>query len=419
VPRQRPAVEYRMLLLRNVAVSLVLATTCGLQAQELFDASPGSPLRFHPSDRAVLADDSSRSDFECQVVPQSPLLGFDLKFTAGYVVRVPARTVGSAGDSVRILFRVKPAGATRAPAVYFRQNFDIPRVSTDGGTAAFPGRFVIGPGQYEIDWLMRNKQGRVCSAHWRADAHMPSRAALLAAAAPTNLIRPYREHTFADEPPVARATEAPGGLHIALLVNLAPLDRDRFKLTAHEIESLVTMLRTLHREPSLGLFSLTAFHAYNRQLVYTVERQPRLDFAAFGRAIESMPSGVVDVDALADEDGDELFLSSLLNSAFDAARERPDAVVIMGPKIDRDAAISPELLNIAARPGAVFQFSFNRNPRSYPWPGAIEAALRPHGLVHSNVTRPQDFSRALAGFLDAMGASPADARAEVAGPPAN
>ncbi len=408
-----------MLLLRNVAVSLVLATTCGLQAQELFDASPGSPLRFHPSDRAVLADDSSRSDFECQVVPQSPLLGFDLKFTAGYVVRVPARTVGSAGDSVRILFRVKPAGATRAPAVYFRQNFDIPRVSTDGGTAAFPGRFVIGPGQYEIDWLMRNKQGRVCSAHWRADAHMPSRAALLAAAAPTNLIRPYREHTFADEPPVARATEAPGGLHIALLVNLAPLDRDRFKLTAHEIESLVTMLRTLHREPSLGLFSLTAFHAYNRQLVYTVERQPRLDFAAFGRAIESMPSGVVDVDALADEDGDELFLSSLLNSAFDAARERPDAVVIMGPKIDRDAAISPELLNIAARPGAVFQFSFNRNPRSYPWPGAIEAALRPHGLVHSNVTRPQDFSRALAGFLDAMGASPADARAEVAGPPAN
>jgi len=408
-----------MLLLRNVAVSLVLATTCGLQAQELFDASPGSPLRFHPSDRAVLADDSSRSDFECQVVPQSPLLGFDLKFTAGYVVRVPARTVGSAGDSVRILFRVKPAGATRAPAVYFRQNFDIPRVSTDGGTAAFPGRFVIGPGQYEIDWLMRNKQGRVCSAHWRADAHMPSRAALLAAAAPTNLIRPYREHTFADEPPVARATEAPGGLHIALLVNLAPLDRDRFKLTAHEIESLVTMLRTLHREPSLGLFSLTAFHAYNRQLVYTVERQPRLDFAAFGRAIESMPSGVVDVDALADEDGDELFLSSLLNSAFHAAPERPDAVLIIGPKIDRDAAISPELLNIAARPGAVFQFSFNRNPRSYPWPGAIEAALRPHGLVHSNVTRPQDFSRALAGFLDAMGASPADARAEVAGPPAN
>lgn len=408
-----------MLLLRHVAASLVLATTCGLQAQELFDASPGSPLRFHPSDRAVLADDSNRSDFECNVVPQSPLLGFDLKFTAGYVVRVPARTVGSAGDSVRILFRVKPAGATRAPAVYFRQNFDIPRVSTDGGTAAFPGRFVIGPGQYEIDWLMRNKQGRVCSAHWRADAHMPSRAALLAAAAPMNLIRPYREHTFADEPPVARATEAPGGLHIALLVNLAPLDRDRFKLTAHEIESLVTMLRTLHREPSLGLFSLTAFHAYNRQLVYTVERQPRLDFAAFGRAIESMPSGVVDVDALADEDGDEHFLASLLNSAFDAAGERPDAVVIMGPKIDRDAAISPELLNIAARPGAVFQFSFNRNPRSYPWPGAIEAALRPHGLVHSNVTRPQDFSRALAGFLDAMGASPADARAEVAGPPAN
>lgn len=408
-----------MQLLRHISGPLVLATICGLQAQELFDASPGSRLRFHPSDRAVLADNSDRSDFECQVQPQSPLLGFDLKFTAGYVVRVPARTVGSAGDSVRILFRVKPAGSPRAPAVYFRQNFDLPKVSADSGTAAFPGRFVVGPGQYEIDWLMRNQQGRVCSAHWTADARMPSRTALLAAAAPMNLIRPYREHTFADEPPVARATESPGGLHIALLVNLAPLDRNRFKLTAHEIESLVTMLRTLHREPSLGLFSLTAFHAYNRQMVYTVERQPRLDFAALGKAIESMSSGVVDVDALADEDGDEHFLSTLLNSTFDTARERPDAVVIMGPKIDRDAAISPELLNIASQPGAIFQFSFNRNPRSYPWPGAIESALRPYGLVHSNVARPQDFSRALAGFLDAMGASPANARAEVAGPPAN
>ena len=408
-----------MLVLRHISAPLVLVTICGLQAQDLFDASPGSPLRFHPSDRAVLEGDSNRSDFECQVEPQSPLLGFDLNFTAGYVVRFPARTVGSAGDSLRILFRVKPAGATRAAAVYFRQNFDIPHVSADSGTAAFPGRFVVGPGQYEIDWLMRNRQGRVCSAHWTASAHMPSRTALLAAAAPTNLIRPYREHTFADEPPVARATESPGGLHVALLVNLAPLDRSRFKLNAHEIESLVTMLRTLHREPSLGLFSLTAFHAYNRQAVYAVERQPRLDFAALGRAIESMPSGVVDVDALADEDGDEHFLLSLLNSTFDAARERPDAVVIMGPKIDRDAAISPELLDIAAQPGPIFQFSFNRNPRSYPWPGAIESALRPYGLVHANVARPPDFSRALAGFLDAMGASPADARAEVASPPTN
>ena len=408
-----------MLLSRHIWAPLILAAACGLQAQVLFDASPGSPLRFHPSDRAVLAGDRNRSDFECQVEPQAPRLGFDLNFTAGYVVRVPARTVGTAGDSLRILFRVKPTGADRAPAVYFRQNFDIPHVTADSGTAAFPGRFVVGPGQYEVDWLMRNRQGRVCSAHWKANAQMPARTALLAAAAPTNLIRPYREHTFADEPPVARATESPGGLHIALLVNLAPLDRGRFKLNAHEIESLVTMLRTLHREPSLGLFSLTAFHAYSRQAVYAVERQPGLDFAALGKAIESMSPGMVDLDALADEDGDEHFLSSLLNSTLDASRERPDAVVIMGPKIDRDAAISPELLNIAAQPGAIFQFSFDRNPRSYPWPGAIEAALRPYGLVHANVARPQDFSRALAGFLDAMGASPSDARAEVAGPPAN
>lgn len=408
-----------MPLLRHLPILAVIATTCGLQAQELFDASPGSSLRFHPSDSAVLAGDKNRSDFECRVEPQSPRLGFDLKFTAGYVVQVPARTVADSGDSLRILFRVKPTDITGAPAVYFHQSFDIPHVSTESGTASFPGRFMVGPGRYEIDWLMRNRQGRVCSAHWKATAEMPSRTALLAAAAPTNLIRPYREDTFADEPPVARATEASGGLHVALLVNIAPLDRNRFKLNSHEIESLVTMLRTLHREPSLGLFSLTAFHAYDRQLVYAVEGQTRLDFAALGEAIESVPAGLVGVDALADEDGDQQFLSSLLNTAFESAREPPDAIVIMGPKVDRDAVISPDLLQITTRPRAIFQFSYNRNPHSYPWPGAIESALRPYGLVHSNVTRPQDFSRALAGFLDAMGAAPADAQAAIAQPPAN
>lgn len=401
------------------ATLLAVATACGLHAQELFDASPGSSLRFHPSDSAVLANDRNRADFECRVEPQSPRLGFDLKFTAGYVVQVPARTVASAGDSLRILFRVKPTDPIGAPAVYFRQSFDIPHVSAGGGTASFPGRFTVGPGHYEIDWLMRNRQGRVCSAHWTATAQMPSRTAALAAAAPKNLIRPYREDTFEDEPPVARATQASGGLHVALLVNIAPLDRNQFKLNSHEIESLVTMLRTLHREPSLGRFSLTAFHAYDRQLVYSVERQTRLDFAALGEAIESTPAGVVGVDALADEDGDQKFLSSLLNTAFDSSVERPDAIVIMGPKVDRDAAISPESLDITAQPGVIFQFSYNRNPHSYPWPGAIESALRPYGLVHSNVTRPQDYSRALAGFLDAMTASPADARAEIASPSAN
>ncbi len=397
-----------MQTLRQPLSLLALATFCGLQAQQLFDGLPGSLPHLHPSDRAVLAGEENRDDFECNVEPQSPYLGFDLRFAAGYVARVPARAVASSGDSLRILFRVQPVGASAAAAVYFHQRFAIRHVSDQGGIATFRGRFVIGPGQYEIDWLMRNGRGRVCSAHWTAAAHMPPRTAMLAAAAPAGMIRPYREGTFADEPPVARLAAADGGLHVALLVNLAPLDRSRFKLDAHETESLVTMLRTLHREPRLGLFSLTAFHAYDRQLAYEVERQPRLDFAALGKAIEGRPAGVVGVEALADQGGDRDFLRSLLERAFDPVREPPDAIVIMGPKVDRDAAISAEMLDIAARPGTLFQFSYNRNPRSYPWPGAIESALRPYGLVHASVARPQDFSRALAAFLDALGSVNSD-----------
>ncbi len=382
--------------------------------QRLFDVGPGSRLRFHASDRAVLAGDEDRSDLGCRVEPQSPRLGYDLKYTAGYLVHVPADAVAPGGERLRVLFRVRALDDERLEPLYFRQEFDLgANVAEGGGTAVFPGRYVLGPGRYEIDWLMRNLQGRVCSAHWRARAPTPGHTGRLAAAATPNLIAPYREDTFAEEPPVPRRSGVEGGLRIALLVNLAPLDRTRFKLNAYELDSIMGMLRSLHREPAAGLFSVTAFHAYDRRIVYEAAQQTRLDFAAIGAAIEAAPTGVVGVDALADEEGDRTFLATLLNAALDPGRPRRDAVIFLGPKIDREAHVPEAMIEFHAPPAPLFQIAFHPSPRSYPWPGAIEAALRPLGLTSHTVTRPQDFSRALESLLEAIEAGD---RAGGAGP---
>ncbi len=383
---------------------LALCAAGSLPAQEFFDSSPSRQLLFHPSDSAVLAAGDNRTDLDCRVQPQAPRLGFDLKFTVGYVIQVPAETVSSEGDDLRVLFRVQPIDDKGLEAVYFRQSFNLPPHRADaGGSATFPGRFVVGPGQYKIDWLMRNLQGRVCSSHWTATARMPPAAARLAAAAPANLILPYGDDTFAEEPPVARQTDSSKGLHVSLLVNLAPLDRNRFKLNDYELDSIVGMLRSLHREPSIGLFSLTAFNAYDRQVVYTVRQQTRLDFVALGEALDAVPAGTVDIDALTDLEGDQRFLAGLLFDTIGPTADPPDAVLIIGPKVDREASIEDVTLATSLPPGKLFSFSFNRNPHSYPWPGAIEAALKPLGLIVSTVTRPVDFSRALSQFLVSVG----------------
>ena len=388
----------RWLLLLGVALA-----TGKIWPQQLFDAAPGRSLRFHASDSAVLAGSENRKDLDCRVEPLRPRLDFDLKYTAGYVVHVPATAVAPSGEHLRVLFRVRPLGDDRAEAVYFRQSFEIPAESVKfGGTAVFQGRYFLGPGQYSVDWLMRNLQGRVCSSHWRTQAPKPGHGGRLAAAAAPHLIAPFREDTFDEEPPVARSKGVEGGLHVLLLVNLAPLDRERFRLSDYEIDSIVGMLRSLHREPSIGLFSLTAFNAYDRQIVYSAERRTKLDFPALGEAIQGMPTGVVEIDELTDPDGEQRFLAGVLNEALAPASDPPDAVVILGPKIDRDARIPEDMLEFSKTASPLFLFAFNRNPRSYPWPGAMETALQPFGLTVYGVTRPQDYTRAVTGLLDAI-----------------
>ncbi len=378
----------------------VLALPNSLWAQQLFDATPGSPIRFHASDSAILASNDDRTDIDCRVEPQAPRLGFDLRYTAGYVVQVPAGDVSSSGERLRVLFRVRAIGSERTEPVYFRQSFSLGSNSTEsGGTGTFAGRFVLGPGRYEIDWLMRNIEGRVCSAHWRSRVPTPGYTGRLAAAAPANLIAPFRTDTFIDEPPVVRRAGPHAGLHLSLLVNLAPLERTRFRLSDYEINSIMGMLRSLHREPSIGLFSLVAFHPYDRHVAYSTMRQSRLDFASIGDAIRTMRAGVVGIDELQQEDGDQEFLTDILNAALGPEPGPRDAVVFLGPKVDREARLSAGAIAVGAAPAPVFQMAFNRSPRSYPWPGAIETALRPLGLTQFTVTRPQDFSRALENLL--------------------
>ena len=371
-----------------------------LHAQQLVDAPPGQQVRFHATDSAVLAGSENRDDLDCRVEPLQPRLNFDLKYTAGYVVHLPAEAVVSSGESLRVLFRVQPNADEPSNPVYFRQTFDLaPGSSEGGGTALFQGRFFVGPGRYSVDWLMRNLQGRVCSSHWKLRAPKPGYEGRMAASAPPNLVAPYREDTFDEEPPVARSAGPSAGLHVRLLLNLAPLERNRFKLSEYEIDSIVGMLRSLHREPSLGMFSLTAFNPYDRQIVYSAERHTKLDFPAIGRAIETMEVGTVDVAELADSEGEQLFLAEVINKALAPEDDPPDAVVVLGPKVDREGRIPEEMLLVERASSPLFRIAFNVNPRSYPWPGALEMALQPFRLTVYGVTRPQDYTRAVASML--------------------
>ena len=99
-----------------------------------------------------------RKDLPCTVTTVKPVLGFDLKFHAGYEVTVPLKEL--AGSENQLTDGV-PRHARRAPGrsgVLLAAHRTCPPSTDDaGGPAYLQGTFDVGEGKYHIDWLMRDR----------------------------------------------------------------------------------------------------------------------------------------------------------------------------------------------------------------------------------------------------------------------
>ncbi|MFN9085512.1 MAG: acetyltransferase, partial [Acidobacteriota bacterium] len=131
----------------------------------------GGPVRLFGTDMAVFEMREPRQDLPCQVVPtKSALVGFDLRFHAGFEVAVPLRELAGRENLLTILFRVAPLTDPDHP-VYFLQKIRVPEIEEEAkGDASLYGAFDLGEGKYRVDWLMRDRAERVCSNFWEVEA---------------------------------------------------------------------------------------------------------------------------------------------------------------------------------------------------------------------------------------------------------
>ncbi len=159
--------------LSAACVVAALCLTPAIDAQILMMGSgPDGRVRLHTSDLAIFMAGDERDDLPCTVTPNEPVLGFDLQFHAGYEVSIPLREVAGRYDLLSILFRVTPESRPGEP-VHFTQRIRVPKIEDDArGAAYLHGTFDLGEGRYKVDWLMRDRAGRVCSSFWDAEANL-------------------------------------------------------------------------------------------------------------------------------------------------------------------------------------------------------------------------------------------------------
>src|ERR1700722_7738779 len=200
-----------------------MCTAAFLPAQDLMQPSePGGTVRLFSSDTAILEASDTRKDLPCTVTPVTkPILGFDMKFHVGYDVQVPLKELAGQENQLTMVFRVAPDGHADSP-IFFKQHYSVPAIDENaGGPAYLQGLFSLGEGKYHVDWLMRDRAERVCSAHWDSEATLSPRDKPMVLDIAAGSVQQVDAEQFKEEAPVEREKSAPP-LNVKVMMNFAP-----------------------------------------------------------------------------------------------------------------------------------------------------------------------------------------------------
>jgi hypothetical protein len=373
------------------AVSGFLLLVCGaLRGQTLMEGSgPAGVVNIFNTDSAILESHEQRKDLPCTVIPVKPVLGFDLKFHAGYEVSVPLKELSGSQNLLTMIYRVSPDNRQDAP-IFMSQRVTVPRIEEDAkGDAYLQGSFDVGEGQYHIDWLMRDRSERVCSSYWDIEASLPPKDKQVTLEIPPDAVLASETEPFKDEPPVERVQRGTP-LNIKVIVNFAPQDSGSATLQPLDMNALISILRSIAREPRIGKFSLVAFNIQERRVIYRQEHSSQIDFPALGAALNSLHLGTVDVKRLSHKRGETEFLTHLITEELNA-KDRPDAVIFAGPKVMLEDGVPPESLKtVGDVEYPVFYMNYNLNPQEVPWRDAIGNAVKYFKGFEYTISRPRD-----------------------------
>jgi hypothetical protein len=379
----------------TIGVSIVLAVAgvlSPLSAQMLMKPPViGEKITPIPSDLTILDSGEPRSDMSCVISPRKPELGFDLRFHAGYDVTLPMSDLAGLGQRVTVIFRVYPEGDP-SRAAYFAQHIQVPAIPDDAkGDAEIEGTYDIGEGKYHVDWLMRDRAERLCASSWNAEASLTGKdrdmRLFIRPSQITQTLEPFADDEMAAKP----VSESKSALNVKLLVNFAPQNSLSSSLQRSDTDALVSILKSIQRDPRIGHVSLVAFNVNQERVVYRQQTAESIDFPALGKALETMKLGTVSLASLGEKHSETDFLENLIQQEVGSSLAHPDAVIFAGPKAMLDADVpQDDLRRIGDIECPVFYMNYNLDPQRVPWKDSISHAIRAFRGVEYTISRPRD-----------------------------
>jgi hypothetical protein len=380
------AVGLRSLRLVWLGAALCLPVPC----QTVLSGGPGGSLLI-PTDLAVLEAQQPRRDLVCTVTPAKPLLGFDLRFHSGYDISIPLKELAGDENQLLILFRIQGLDK-RNPPVYLTQKIHVPPIEDDAkGEATLQGAFDLGEGKYHVDWLMRDRTDRVCASFWDSDAILTAKDKQLPLTLQAGEVAEALEMQTYMEERVAPPKRTGEGLKVKMLVNFAPQNSRAASLQPTDTIALVSIMRTLERDPRIGKYSIVAFNLQEQKVLFRQASSDHIDYPGIGQSLKDLQLGRVDIGKLQKKNGETEFIGELIRQEIQSDGEQPDALIIAGPKAILPERVPAETLRHIGEPAyPVFYMNYNLYPQAVPWRDSIGDAVKSLKGQEYTISRPRD-----------------------------
>jgi hypothetical protein len=237
---------------------------------------------------------------------------------------------------------------------------------------------------------MRDRSEHLCSSSWDIDAQLPPKDKAIPLFITANQIAESVPQPFFNEPPHADTKPPDDNLTVKLLVNFAPQEANSAVLQRSDTDALVSILKTIQRDPRVSHVSLVAFNIDEGRIVYRQQAASTIDFTALGKALQTMKPGTVNLAHLEQKHSDSDFLETLITSEV-SDTTHPDAVIFAGPKAMLSADVPQDSLRrIGDIECPVFYMNYALDPRAVPWKDSISHAIRTFKGTEYTISRPRD-----------------------------
>jgi hypothetical protein len=263
---------------------------------------------------------------ECTVTPIKPTLNFSFHMQAGYVVTVPMRQFVGQGHAWLTTFRVTPLGGDRKP-VYFGDKVTLPDVPENNAQLELGGGFLLGVGQYRMEWLMMDDQGRILRKNWKIDAKLQRSERLAKVATPPFGIEAFSHRI---EPGAALTRDDHAPFRVTILMNATPLYPWRTRLRASDQVLLIGSLSALMERLPARSVRLVVFNLDQQREIF---RRDSFATDAIGEAADAVSGlnlNLVDYQVLQKPGGFKDLLSDLVGGEVRSA-DPSDVVIFLGP----------------------------------------------------------------------------------------